>query len=159
MRVVPTFDPFEHSHLRFSLSFEPATVRQFALERGEETLGHRIVVRIAHRSHRGHDAGFAASLAEGVARVLATAVRMMDDRRGLALRDRHVQSRQNQFRSQMRLHRPAHDPPRVHVEHHRQLQESGPSRQWSERPAVVELFAGLSSPNRTCTFQRIRLSI
>ena len=30
---------------------------------------------------------------------------------------------------------------------------------WSERPAVVELSAGLSSPNRTCTLQRIRLSI
>ena len=32
-------------------------------------------------------------------------------------------------------------------------------RQWSERPGVVELFPGLSSPNRTCTSQRIRLSI
>src|ERR1019366_7820518 len=32
-------------------------------------------------------------------------------------------------------------------------------RQWSERPDVVELFSGLSAPNRTCTFPRIRLSI
>ena len=31
--------------------------------------------------------------------------------------------------------------------------------QWSERPDVVELFSGLSAPNRTCTFPRIRLSI
>jgi hypothetical protein len=31
--------------------------------------------------------------------------------------------------------------------------------EWSERPGVVELFPGLSSPNRTCTSQRIRLSI
>ena len=31
--------------------------------------------------------------------------------------------------------------------------------EWSERPGVVELFPGLSAPNRTCTFQRIRLSI
>jgi hypothetical protein len=40
--------------------------------------------------------------------------------------------------------------------------EAGPfgrSLQWSERPGVVELFPGLSAPNRTCTFQRIRLSI
>ena len=31
--------------------------------------------------------------------------------------------------------------------------------EWSERPGVVELSPGLSSPNRTCTSQRIRLSI
>ncbi len=31
--------------------------------------------------------------------------------------------------------------------------------EWSESPGVVELFPGLSSPNRTCTSQRIRLSI
>ena len=80
MRVIPTFDPFEHSHLRFRLTFEPTAVQQFALERGKEALGHGVVVGIAHRAHRGHHAGFAASLAEGVARVLATAIGMMDDR-------------------------------------------------------------------------------
>ncbi len=32
-------------------------------------------------------------------------------------------------------------------------------RQWSERPGVVALSPSLSSPNRTCTSQRIRLSI
>ena len=32
-------------------------------------------------------------------------------------------------------------------------------QEWSERPDVVELSSGLSAPNRTCTFQRIRLSI
>lgn len=31
--------------------------------------------------------------------------------------------------------------------------------QWSKRQGVVELFPCLSSPNRTCTSQRIRLSI
>ena len=40
-----------------------------------------------------------------------------------------------------------------------EVHKAASHREWSERPAVVELFAGLSSPNRTCTFQRIRLSI
>ena len=31
--------------------------------------------------------------------------------------------------------------------------------EWSKRQGVVELFPCLSSPNRTCTFQRIRLSV
>ena len=43
MRVVPTFDPFEHGHLRFRLTFEPTTVQQFTLEGGKEALRHRIV--------------------------------------------------------------------------------------------------------------------
>jgi hypothetical protein len=59
----------------------------------------------------------------------------------------------------VRFHRPAHDPARIHIQHDRQIQKSGPARKWSERPDVVELFSGLSAPNRTCTFQRIRLSI
>ena len=49
MRVIPTFDPFEHSHLRFRLSFEPTTAEQFPLERGEEALGHRV-----HKSSQLH---------------------------------------------------------------------------------------------------------
>ncbi len=87
-----------------------------------------MAVCVAHRAHRGHDAGLAASLAKCIARVLATAIGMMDVCPWLALRDRHVQGRQNQFRAQVRLHRPAHDPTRVHVEHHCQIQKSGPSR-------------------------------
>jgi hypothetical protein len=70
MRVVPTFDPFEHGHLRFRLTFEPTTVQQLTLERGKEALRHRIIVCISHGAHRGHDARFAATLAERVARVL-----------------------------------------------------------------------------------------
>lgn len=32
MRVIPTFDPFEHSHFCLGLSLEPTTVEQLALE-------------------------------------------------------------------------------------------------------------------------------
>ena len=31
--------------------------------------------------------------------------------------------------------------------------------EWGERPGLVELSPSLSSPNQTCTFQRIQLSI
>jgi hypothetical protein len=77
MRVIPTFDPLGHSHLGFRLSFEHTAVQQFTLKRGKEALGHRIVVRVAHGAHRGHDAGFPASLAEGVARVLGGFIRLL----------------------------------------------------------------------------------
>ena len=129
MRVVPTFDPFKHRHLRLRLALEPTTAEQLALERREEALRHRVVVRIADRSHRGHYTGFPAALAERVAGVLAATIRVVDHRSGLALRDRHVQRRQNQLRAQVRLHRPADDPARIHIEHHRQIQKSRPGRE------------------------------
>src|SRR5258708_4040360 len=56
-------------------------------------------------------------------------------------------------------HRPADDAPAEHVKHHGQIQKPLTGREWSKRQGVVELFPCLSSPNRTCTSQRIRLSI
>ena len=52
MRVVPALDPFEHGHACFALGLEASAVEQFALERGEEALGHRVVVRIANEVSR-----------------------------------------------------------------------------------------------------------
>src|SRR5476651_1792876 len=91
MRVVPTFDPFEDGHLRFCLALEATAVEQLALERSKETLCHRVVVCISHRAHRRHDARFAATLAERVARVLAAPIRMVNDFERPALREHHVE--------------------------------------------------------------------
>jgi hypothetical protein len=57
--------------------------------------------------------------------------------------------------------RPADDVAAKNIENHKQVKARplGRSLEWSERPGVVELFPSLSAPNRTCTFQRIRLSI
>ena len=55
--------------------------------------------------------------------------------------------------------RPPDNLPGEQVHNDGEVEPPLPRAEWSERPAVVELFAGLSSPNRTCTFQRIRLSI
>jgi hypothetical protein len=55
--------------------------------------------------------------------------------------------------------RPANHHTREHIDDHRQVQPAGSGGQWSKKQDVVELFSCFSSPNRTCTFQRIRLSI
>src|SRR5690606_191746 len=91
MRVVPALDPFEDGHAGFRLALEPPTIQQLALQRREEALSHRIVVGVADRAHRRHDAGFLAALAEGVTGVLRPAVRMMNDAAGPALTHRHLQ--------------------------------------------------------------------
>src|SRR3984957_15667537 len=128
MRVVPTFDPLKNSHLRFGLAFESTAVQHLALEGSEKALCHRVVVGVADRSHRGHDTGLAAALAESITCVLTATIRVMDHRLRPALRDRHVQRRENQLGAQMRLHRPAHNAARIHIQHHRQIQKSRPRR-------------------------------
>jgi len=87
-------------------------------------------------------------------------IRMMDHaRRRLTSRDRVVQRLQRQTSRQRLAQRPAHHLAREPIEDHRQVDELGAQAKWSERPGVVELAPSLSSPNRTCTSQRIRLSI
>ena len=56
---------------------------------------------------------------------------------------------------------PTDDVAAKNVDRHIQMEACplGRALEWSERPGVVELFPGLSAPNRTCTFQRIRLSV
>src|SRR5215470_6527350 len=71
-RIVETLDELEHSHPRFGLRFEPAAIEKLALKRGEEALCHRIVVGVAHRTHRGPHSCLAATLAEFDTSILRT---------------------------------------------------------------------------------------
>src|SRR6266851_1718693 len=97
MRIVPTLDEFEDGHARFYLGFEAAAVEQFAFERGEETLAHRVVEAIADRAHRGSHARLAATLAEGERSVLGEFKRMMNHGGGPALPQRQVERLEHQF--------------------------------------------------------------
>ena len=158
--IVPTFDPFKDRQLRLDLRAKVAPIEQLTFQRGEKRFGHGVVVRISDRTNGWHDAHFAAALAEGEARVLRAVIGMMNHSvLGPALCERHVDGREHQLSFQMIFHRPADDFARACIQHDRQEQKPRPRRKWSERPGVVELFPGLSAPNRTCTFPRIRLSI
>ena len=86
VRVVPTFQPGEDRHAWLGPTLEATTVNDFSLQCRKETLGHRVIVSVSGRAHRGHDAGRAATLAERIAGVLAAAIRMMDDRFGASTR-------------------------------------------------------------------------
>jgi len=72
---------------------------------------------------------------------------------------RLLQRVQHQFGAHRTRHAPADDAPGEHIDDEGDVDKTSPRREWSERPGVVELSPGLSSPNRTCTSQRIRLSI
>src|SRR5258708_21712685 len=96
MGIVPAFDELEDCHAGLDLGFEAAAVEQFAFERGEETLAHRVIEAIADRAHRGPHAGLAAALAENDRSVLAPLVRMMNHLFWPALPEGQVERLQHQ---------------------------------------------------------------
>ena len=69
VRVVPSLDPFEHRHTGFGLGLESAPVQQFTFHGGEEAFGHGIVVGVAYRTHRWHDAHLPVAFTECMAGV------------------------------------------------------------------------------------------
>jgi hypothetical protein len=64
-QIVEALDKLEDRHLRLSVGLEATALEQFALEGGKEALGHRIVIGIAYRTHRGAHACLPAAVAEG----------------------------------------------------------------------------------------------
>src|ERR1700722_13808522 len=50
--IVEALDEFEDRTTCFGLCLEPTPIEQLALEGREETLAHRVVVRVADRAHR-----------------------------------------------------------------------------------------------------------
>jgi len=53
MWVVPSLEPFEDRHAGLGVGFEATTVQYFALERGEEPLGHGVIVSTADQPIEG----------------------------------------------------------------------------------------------------------
>src|SRR6266404_7351158 len=104
--IIKSLDEFKHGEFDFRLRLKRAPIEQFAFECGEKRLGHRVVVRIAHRTDGWHHTHFPAPLAEGEARVLAAVIGMMDHPTvGPTLREGHVDGRQPELGPQMILHR------------------------------------------------------
>src|SRR5918994_5529617 len=91
--VVPAFDELEDRHARLGLGWETLARKQLALKRREEALAHRVVVGVAHGSHRRPHLGFLAAKAEGNRGVLRAVVGVMHDAFRPPLPERHVKRR------------------------------------------------------------------
>src|SRR5262249_46876352 len=101
-------------------------VEQLALERREEALAHRVVVRVPDRAHGWPHAHVAAALPEGDRRVLTALIGMMDYVCRSALREGHVQRLEDELRAEVRCHRPADDATAPRIEHDGEVEEAGP---------------------------------
>jgi len=135
-------------------------VHQLIFQCPPETLHRRVVIAIALPAHGGDHAELPQLILIVVGTILGATVGVVDQARAWAFRpDRVPQG----VAHQVRRHPGPHGIPdyltRIQIFNPCQIQPSFPCREWSERPGVVALSPSLSSPNRTCTSQRIRLSI
>ena len=105
---------------------EAVLVDEFALERREERLGHRIVVAVADGSHRDRDPRPAAAPHVTSCTVLTALIRMVNDAgQRSAHRGGHVDGVDDEIGAHVAGEGPADDPATEHVEHGREVAEPG----------------------------------
>ena len=100
-RIVESLNEVKHGQSCFLASPKYDTINQFALQRGEKTLTHRIIETVTHCTHLGPYAGLFAPIPERNRRVLRSLVGMMDHPIGLALIERHLQRIEHQRGAQV----------------------------------------------------------
>src|SRR5215218_7751799 len=102
-------------------------VDQLPLQSRDEALGHRVVVGVGHRSHRGQETLFSQAASELHRGVLATSIRVVDQASsGTAVVDSHIQSVEYQLRPEMVGHGPSDDPSGVGVQDEREVEPALP---------------------------------
>jgi hypothetical protein len=107
--------------------FGSTTAQELSLERSEKALVHSVVVRILDRSHRAHDTGLSASLAECIAGVLGGFNRSLQHFKSGGCNDEATTIRSGGTGQTVLARKATDNASRIHVEHHRQLQKTGPS--------------------------------
>ena len=127
-RVVPSLDPGKDGQFGLSLGLPGAPGNELAFQRGKETLGHGVVVRIPYRAHGGAHTHFLAAVAKCNAGVLAALVRVMNDVLGLAREQRHVQCFNDQIRRHVHTERPTHHLTAEHISRHGKVYKTLPGR-------------------------------
>ena len=141
--VVEPLDPVEDGLACRSARRPRLAVDQFRLEGRHETLGQRVVVTVSGTAHRRGHAVLGEQCLIGARRILAAAIRVMDQRsRWPAPDERHGQRITGQFPAQMLRHRPPHDPTRAGIKDHRQIQPAFPGRDVGDvaDPQLIELL-------------------
>jgi len=123
--VIEDFDVLKEGRAGRVLGRERLTSEEFALQGGEETLGHGVVIAVADRPHGAADADRVAALPEEQRGVLAAMVGVVNDPLTRPpVPDGHLQRGHDQFGAQVISHGPAHDPATERVQDHGQIQEA-----------------------------------
>ena len=99
--IVEALDVFEQGDFGFYPGGKSPTIKQLALQAGEEALAQRFVVAVADRPHGGSEPSLPVSLDEGHRGVLGPLVAVMDHFVRSALAKGHIQGVRDQFASQV----------------------------------------------------------
>jgi len=161
MAIIDVFDKLSDGRSCMVDVLVSGGIDLFGFEGLHEALRHGVVIRAAGAAHAGLDAGSFEPGDVVAAGVLNALIGVVDQlaRNDIAVSQSHLKCAQSQGRGEMVLKRPADHLAAERVQHDRQIDEGLGQVEWSKRQGVVELFPRLSSPNRTCTSQRIRLSV
>ena len=127
--VVPALNPRKDRQAGLGLGLPDAPVNQFTLQRGKETLGHGVIVCIAHAAHAGAHTHLLAAVAKLDAGVLAALVRVVNHRLGLAGHQGHVQRLRHQISRHAHAKRPAHHLAAEYIRDCGQVQKPRPGGQ------------------------------
>ncbi len=107
MRIVPGFDKLENGHSGYGLGLETSPVDRLTLQGGKEALAQGVVEAVSDRTGGRPHPGLPASFPEVNRSVLASLIGMVDHGGRAALPQGHIQGSQNQFRPEVRFHRPS----------------------------------------------------
>src|SRR5215218_6016063 len=122
-----------------------APVKKLRLQSGDERLSEGVVVGRAHPTHRRHQSLIIQSLAEGQRSALHYSIRVVHEpRSGLAPRDRHLQSIDDELGPQVCGHRPADHLAAAGIKNEGQIHEAlcGTDVSYVRNPYAVRLFRG-----------------
>ena len=135
-------------------------MNHFGLVQPDDGFGQGVVVGVAGAADRAVNPRFLQTLGITNRQVLRAAVAVMDQAISISAGMKSLfQGIKHQVSTHAAGGTPAHDAVGKGIDNERRVHEPGPGREWSKKQGVVGLFPCFSSPNRTCTSRRIRLSI
>lgn len=157
--VMPEFEVIKDIRSLLGLGPIVPSVYALSIEHLIETFRRTIVATTAYSAHATGDVVRRQDLLVLVGDELTCDPNAELPSSGWAAPYRHQHLLHDQVAVLPATHRLAYGHSRIQTQHNVEIEPVLSRTEWSERPGVVALSPGLSSPNRTCTFQRIRLSI
>jgi hypothetical protein len=110
LAIVEHLDVIEEGNAQLRVGRPGLAVDELALQRAEEALGDGVVPAVPLAAHADLDAGLGEGLAVGAARVLASAVRMMEQSgRRIPMRQGHAERAKHQVGGDVGIDGPADD--------------------------------------------------